>query len=37
MIKLVSPIEALKEQALKFKREFFDNGEFVINGSELLD
>ena len=37
MIKLVRPTEALKEQALEFKQEFFDNGEFVINGSELLD
>ena len=37
MIRLVRPIEALKEQALEFKQEFFDNGEFVINGSELLD
>ena len=37
MIRLVKPTEALKEQALEFKQEFFDNGEFVINGSELLD
>ena len=37
MIRLVKPTEAMKEQALEFKQEFFDNGEFVINGSELLD
>ena len=37
MIRLVRPTEALKEQALEFKQEFFDNREFVINGSELLD
>ncbi len=36
MIRLVRPTEALKEQALEFKQEFFDNGEFVINGSEIL-
>ena len=37
MIRLVRPAEALKEQALEFKQEFFDNGESVINGSELFD
>ena len=30
-------VDDLKEQALESKQEFFDNGEFVINGSELLD
>lgn len=37
MIRLIRPTEALKEQAMAFKQEFFDNGEFVINGSELFD
>lgn len=37
MIKLVRPTEAQKEQALEFRQEFFDNGESVINGSELFD
>ncbi len=37
MIQLVRPTEELKEQALEFKQEFFDHGEFVINGSELFD
>ena len=36
-IKLVKPSEALKTKALDFKKEFFDNGEMTINGSELLD
>lgn len=37
MIKLVRPSKDLKEKALAFKKEFFDNNESVINGSELLD
>ena len=37
MIKLVRPSKELKEKALAFKKEFFDNNERVINGSELLD
>lgn len=37
MIRLVRPTEALKEQAIEFKQEFFDHGEFVINTSELFD
>ena len=36
-IRLVRPTEQLKEQAIKFKQEFFDNHEMVINGSELFD
>ena len=37
MIKLVRPSKELKEKALAFKKEFLDNNESVINGSELLD
>ena len=37
MIQLVRPTEEMKEQAFEFKQEFFDHGEFVINGSELFD
>lgn len=37
MIQLVSPTEERKEQAVKFRQEFFDYGEFVINGSELME
>ncbi|MFG6331038.1 MAG: GNAT family N-acetyltransferase [Lachnospiraceae bacterium] len=37
MIRLVRPTEAWEEQAAAFKQEFFDHGEAVINGSELLD
>ena len=36
-IHLVRPTAAQKEQALQFRQEFFDAGERVINGSELLD
>ena len=36
-IRLVRPTEQLKEQAINFRQEFFDNHEMVINGSELLD
>lgn len=37
MVKLVRPTEKLKEQALDFRKEFFDNDEMIINGSELFD
>ena len=37
MIQLVRPTEERKEQAVEFRKEFFDHGEFVINGSELFD
>ena len=37
MIQLVRPSEERKEQAIKFRQEFFDYGEFVISGSELFD
>ena len=37
MIQLVRPTEAMKEQAIEFRQEFFEHGEFVINGSELFD
>ncbi len=36
-IKLVRPQIEHKEAAREFKKEFFDNGERVINGSEMLD
>lgn len=36
-IRLVRPTEQLKEQAINFRQEFFDNHQMVINGSELLD
>ena len=36
-IRLVRPTFELKEKAMEFKQEFFDNNEMVINGSELLD
>lgn len=34
---LVRPTQDHKESALEFKKEFFDYGEKVINGSEMLD
>ena len=37
MIRFVRLAEAVKKQAAAFKQEFFDHGEFVINGSELFD
>ena len=37
MIQLVRPTEERKEQAVEFRQEFFDHGEFVINGSELME
>lgn len=36
-IKLTVPTIKYKDKALRFKKEFFDNNENVINGSELLD
>ncbi|MDE7446519.1 MAG: GNAT family N-acetyltransferase [Lachnospiraceae bacterium] len=36
-IKLVRPTEEYKDRALRFKQEFFDHDEMIINGSELLD
>ncbi len=37
MIQLVRPTEAMKEQAIEFRQEFFEHGEFIIYGSELFD
>lgn len=37
MIRLVRPTLELKEKALNYRQEHFDNGELIINGSELLD
>ena len=37
MITLKRPTKELEAEAKAFKQEFFDNGETVINGSELLD
>ena len=34
---LVKPTIDLKEKALEYKKEHFDNGEEIINGSALLD
>ncbi len=36
-IRLVRPTKELKDKAIDFRQEFFDNDEFIINGSELLD
>ena len=36
-IRLVRPQIEHKSKALAFRQEFFDAGEHVINGSELLD
>ncbi|MCI8645494.1 MAG: GNAT family N-acetyltransferase [Firmicutes bacterium] len=36
-IKLVRPGKEFEDRALNFRQEFFDHGERVINGSELLD
>ena len=36
-IKLTVPTFEYKDKALQFKKEFLDNNENVINGSELLD
>lgn len=37
MITLKRPTKELEAEAKAFKQEFLDNGETVINGSELLD
>lgn len=34
---LVRPTLKLKEKALQYRQEHFDNGENIINGSELFD
>lgn len=36
-IRLVRPAYDMKEQALDYRKEHFDNNEMIINGSELLD
>lgn len=36
-IRLVRPTLELKTKALEYRQEHFDNNEFIINGSELLD
>ncbi len=36
-IRLVRPTMELKNKAIDFRQEFFDNKEMIINGSELLD
>lgn len=35
-LKLLKPTMENKEEALQFRKEFFDIGENVINGSEML-
>ncbi len=37
MVKLVVPTLAWKEKALDYRKEHFEAGEFIINGSELWD
>ena len=37
MIRLIRPTLELKEKVLAYRQEHFDNGEFIVNGSELLD
>ena len=37
MIKLIVPTIEMKEEALNYRQEHFDNGEKIINGSELFD
>lgn len=37
MIRLVRPTLEYKEKALAYRKEHFDHGENIINGSELLD
>ncbi|MCM1271531.1 MAG: GNAT family N-acetyltransferase [Ruminococcus flavefaciens] len=37
IINLVRPTEELKEKALNFRQDFFDNNETVIDGSEMFD
>ena len=36
-IRLVRPNIELKDKAIEFRQEFFDNEEMIIHGSELLD
>lgn len=36
-IHLVRPARNLKDKALQYRQEHFDNGENIINGSELFD
>lgn len=36
-IRLIRPTLELKDKAMEFKQEFFDNNEMIINGSELFD
>ena len=36
-IRLIRPTPNLKNQALEYRQEHFDNNEMIINGSELLD
>ena len=36
-LSLVRPTLELKEKALDYRKEHFDNNEMIINGSELLD
>lgn len=36
-INLITPSKELEQQALEYRREHFNFGESVINGSELLD
>ena len=36
-IKLISPCKKLEQQAIEYRKEHFDFGESVINGSELFD
>lgn len=36
-INLIRPTKELKQQALEYRKEHFDHGEFIINGSELFD
>lgn len=37
MITLIRPTIELKEKALDYRQEYFDNNENIINGSELFD
>ena len=36
-ITLVRPTIEMKHKALEYRKEHFDNGEKIINGSELFD
>ena len=36
-ITLVRPTIEMKQKALEYRKEHFDNGEMIINGSELFD